>query len=228
VLRPPQPSLLRKREILRDVNGRIHDLAVEVGERESQDAWEFICECGLPDCRESVVLEVVEYAERRDRGEPILAPDHQVSRPELTRRAARELRLENEALRAQAQQQVQRAVRNRQAAAAQAEPSARAAWIAVEQLLGIVEASWRECANLQRALVTRLEIEQAKGLLAERLRISLEEAFEVLRTAARNNRRGIHGVAREVIEQPETPREVLAALHARLVPHARRSRNSSS
>jgi AmiR/NasT family two-component response regulator len=94
----------------------------------------------------------------------------------------------------------------------------------VEQLLAIVEVSLRERENLQRALVSRLELEQAKGILAERLRVPPETAFEVLRTAARNSRRRIHTVAREVIEHPDTPRDVLAALHAGIVPHVRRRR----
>ena len=94
----------------------------------------------------------------------------------------------------------------------------------MEQLLAIVEVSLRERANLQRALVSRLVLEQAKGILAERLSISPEMAFEVLRTAARSSRRRIHTVAREVIERPDTPRDVLAAVHAELLPQVRRRR----
>ncbi|MFC3453523.1 ANTAR domain-containing protein [Amycolatopsis speibonae] len=40
---------------------------------------------------------------------------------------------------------------------------------------------------LQTALNNRVIIEQAKGVLAERLRISVEDAFGVLRAHARSN-----------------------------------------
>jgi hypothetical protein len=53
--------------------------------------------------------------------------------------------------------------------------------------------------QLQRALDSRILLEQAKGALAERHRISLDEAFERLRSHARSKRQKVHEAAREVL-----------------------------
>ncbi len=53
-------------------------------------------------------------------------------------------------------------------------------------------------AQLQAALTSRIIIEQAKGVLAERLQMSTDDAFGVLRTAARSRNRLLSEVAREV------------------------------
>src|SRR3954454_3101943 len=42
-------------------------------------------------------------------------------------------------------------------------------------------------SGLQTALTSRIRIEQAKGILAERLDVSVDEAFEMLRSFSRNN-----------------------------------------
>lgn len=55
-------------------------------------------------------------------------------------------------------------------------------------------------SQLQRALDSRVVIEQAKGILAGRHGISLDEAFERLRGHARSNNERIHDVARSVCE----------------------------
>ena len=52
--------------------------------------------------------------------------------------------------------------------------------------------------QLQAALTSRIIIEQAKGVLAERLKISADEAFEVLRGAARYSNRLLSDLARDV------------------------------
>ncbi len=52
--------------------------------------------------------------------------------------------------------------------------------------------------QLQAALTSRIVIEQAKGVLSERLQISIDEAFGVLRTAARSRNQLLSDLAREV------------------------------
>ena len=53
--------------------------------------------------------------------------------------------------------------------------------------------------QLQQALDTRVVIEQAKGVLAEAHRISMEDAFERMRRHARNHNVKVHLVARAVV-----------------------------
>jgi transcriptional regulator with GAF, ATPase, and Fis domain len=52
--------------------------------------------------------------------------------------------------------------------------------------------------QLQAALTSRVVIEQAKGVLAERLQISTDDAFGVLREASRSRNRLLSDLAREV------------------------------
>ncbi|MEU6824051.1 ANTAR domain-containing protein [Streptomyces atriruber] len=59
--------------------------------------------------------------------------------------------------------------------------------------------------QLERALTSRVIIEQAKGVLATRRSLTMEEAFEVLRSHARSHRRLLHDVAREVVEGHADP-----------------------
>ncbi len=54
--------------------------------------------------------------------------------------------------------------------------------------------------QLQTALNTRVAIEQAKGVLAERLGIDVDEGFAILRTHARSNNRRLSDVAAEVVD----------------------------
>lgn len=54
--------------------------------------------------------------------------------------------------------------------------------------------------QLQTALNSRVVIEQAKGILSERLGLGLQPAFELLRTAARRTRRPLSQVAHEVAD----------------------------
>jgi ANTAR domain-containing protein len=67
-------------------------------------------------------------------------------------------------------------------------------------------------AQLERALASRIVIEQAKGVLRERFGWSIEEAFAVLRLAARSSRLPLRTVARGVVESEDTPNAVLVAM----------------
>lgn len=66
--------------------------------------------------------------------------------------------------------------------------------------------------QLQTALDSRIVIEQAKGILAERLAVSIEDAFDILRSAARSHRVKIHEVAQGVTRSRETPAPIIVAM----------------
>ena len=70
----------------------------------------------------------------------------------------------------------------------------------------------RTVAQLEEALQSRIVIEQAKGVLAERLAIPVNEAFELLRAAARSHRLRIHELARRVVDEGMTPPPVITAV----------------
>ncbi|MFF7731099.1 ANTAR domain-containing protein [Streptomyces sp. NPDC008001] len=55
-------------------------------------------------------------------------------------------------------------------------------------------------AQLQAALHSRVVIEQAKGVLAERWQVSLDEAFESLRSYARPRQMRLADLARQVVQ----------------------------
>lgn len=59
----------------------------------------------------------------------------------------------------------------------------------------------RTAEQLQIALRSRVVIEQAKGRLAAELGVSVEQAFETLRSFARRHHRPLHDLARDVTEQ---------------------------
>jgi GAF domain-containing protein len=55
--------------------------------------------------------------------------------------------------------------------------------------------------QLQAALVSRVVIEQAKGMLAEYLRMTVDDAFQLLRSYARDRNRKLSAVARDVVDR---------------------------
>ena len=73
-----------------------------------------------------------------------------------------------------------------------------------------LEALETENAQLRAALGSRVVIEQAKGILAERFGLELDDAFLLLRSAARTSRVNLHALARDVVASWATPREILA------------------
>ena len=60
------------------------------------------------------------------------------------------------------------------------------------------EALRQENEQLRTALATRIVIEQAKGMLAERFELDVDEAFERLRHQARSHRIKLHVLAAAV------------------------------
>lgn len=68
--------------------------------------------------------------------------------------------------------------------------------------------------QLQAALNTRIIIEQAKGLLAERRDLSMDQAFITLRAYARSNGRKLTDVALALIEGDESIADLAHQSHA--------------
>ncbi len=75
------------------------------------------------------------------------------------------------------------------------------------------EEYWRERAEqLQHALSSRISVEQAKGILGERLGLDMDGAFALLRYAARGERMKLQDLAQAVVDNDETPEPVIRAL----------------
>jgi AmiR/NasT family two-component response regulator len=83
---------------------------------------------------------------------------------------------------------------------------------ALERLLAVTEASYERRAQLQHALDSRVAIEQAKGVIAERYGLQLDEAFDVIRRASRSNRIKLHDLAARVRPGEATPPELAKLL----------------
>jgi ANTAR domain-containing protein len=72
-------------------------------------------------------------------------------------------------------------------------------------------------AQLETALQSRLVIEQAKGVIARALGVSIDQAFSLLRKAARDNGAKLHDMAASIVASPmqaeaaltKTPRKPL-------------------
>ena len=64
-------------------------------------------------------------------------------------------------------------------------------------------------AQLQRALNSRVVIEQAKGILAERLSCDMEPAYQAIRQYARNNNQRVRAIAAEIVAG-ELPAAIVA------------------
>lgn len=100
---------MEQSELFAHVNDSIRRLA---SEGPPTDTWEFLCECPDVTCHVLVSLTLTEFDEHRltSPAAPILAAEHEIQR-------SRELREGAEALKRQAEHQVERAKRNRRARA---------------------------------------------------------------------------------------------------------------
>lgn len=83
---------------------------------------------------------------------------------------------------------------------------------AVGRLLAVTEAAYERRAQLEQALQSRVAIEQAKGILAERYRLDPDVAFDVIRRAARSNRMKLHDLVQRVKPGEPTPDELIPHL----------------
>jgi hypothetical protein len=94
---------------------------------------------------------------------------------------------------------------------------ARAAML---RLMSVTEASLERRAQLEHALQSRVAIEQAKGVVAERYGLDLEEAFDLIRRAARTHRMKLHDLVRAIRPGEESPAELNAVI-GKAAPHSR-------
>ncbi len=85
---------------------------------------------------------------------------------------------------------------------------AQVATIALIQERAIREGSLL-AEQLQAALRSRVVIEQAKGMLAEHLSTTVDEAFQLLNRYARDNNRRLTDVARDIVDR-KVPHDALA------------------
>jgi AmiR/NasT family two-component response regulator len=85
-----------------------------------------------------------------------------------------------------------------------ADPHHNDATIVVRRLLSANAVAHERQAQLQRALDSRVVLEQAKGMLAERFGVTVDEAFVMLRRTARSRQLNLHEAARLVLaDDPE-------------------------
>jgi len=82
----------------------------------------------------------------------------------------------------------------------------------MERLVVYADAQERKVSQLQAALDSRVVVERAIGILAERFDLPFPEAFELLRSAARNSRREVRAIAQELGTSRETPPEIAELL----------------
>jgi len=83
---------------------------------------------------------------------------------------------------------------------------------AVERLLSVTHAAFERRAQLEQALQSRVAIEQAKGIVAERYGMNVEEAFQLIRRAARTNRMKLHELVLGIRPGEEAPPELTTVL----------------
>jgi hypothetical protein len=100
----------------------------------------------------------------------------------------------------------------------------------VDELGKQLEQLTTERDQLVHALESRIVIEQAKGVLAERYGLPIDDAFLLLRRSARSARVKIHQLADEVVHTGETPQAVVRGLarESKLPAAAMRERTEAS
>jgi AmiR/NasT family two-component response regulator len=85
----------------------------------------------------------------------------------------------------------------------------------LDVLAHYADAQEKKVVQLEGALESRVVIERAVGMLAERFGVSIAEAFDLLRGAARDSRSQISALAADVTRSRTTPPAIAAALDRR-------------
>jgi hypothetical protein len=117
---------------------------------------------------------------------------------------------------------------------AEAGPPVRTTRVAGEQSAGFVRDESLEAdrlavavTQLEHALSSRVRVEQAIGVLAERHRLRPREAFDLLRRAARSRGRRVTDLAHDVVESAGNPLLLLPDELARKLPESRQRTRSA-
>ena|SRR5690349_18405768 len=97
--------------------------------------------------------------------------------------------------------------------------SAEEATIALGRLLAVTEATLERRAQLEQALKSRVTIEQAKGVVAERYGLTLDAAFDLIRSTARANRMKLHDLVAEIAPGEPMPPMIEARIEGLAAPH---------
>jgi len=83
---------------------------------------------------------------------------------------------------------------------------------AIARLLAVTQATYERRAQLEQALQSRVAIEQAKGIVAERYGLEPDEAFMLIRQAARTHRMKLRVLIQAIRPGAPTPAELTAVL----------------
>jgi AmiR/NasT family two-component response regulator len=83
--------------------------------------------------------------------------------------------------------------------------------IAVARLVALADSLGRANRRLQDELESRAPVEQAKGMLAERWSLDLEDARSLLERAAEASGRSVQRLARDVVSCRSTPLAIARA-----------------
>jgi hypothetical protein len=198
-----QPAVAARQVLSRIVNGRILQLSDGAGAPAARVA--VVCECGNDGCFERIELTKAEYDAIRARATRfVLLPGHEI--------AAHERVVERRDGYVVAERAVPAGNRVRAGRRAHSARASAPAPPPADQLLADLEHAKMRIEQLEFALQSRVAIEQAKGVLAERFGWSVDTVFEVLRSAARSVRMNIHQLARDIVPGQPMPQPITAAV----------------